>query len=98
MKISSDKRVEKTLETLSRVEEARVDRLVQLFTEKGFYLDQRYLKKLTSKIWELRPGKIRLLFGIVEGEAIIVNVFTKKTNKTPLRELKLSERRLLEYI
>lgn len=97
MNITSDKRVEKFLQHLSETDRARVNRTVQFFEEKGFLLDTRYLKKLTNKIWELRPGKIRLLFGIVKGEAIVVNAFIKKTQKTPLTELKLAERRLAEY-
>ena len=34
---------------------------------------------------------------IVNGEAIVVNAFMKKTQKTPLTALKLAERRLTEY-
>lgn len=95
--ITSDKRIGKFLEKLSEGDKARVNRIVQFFGEKGFLLDIRYLKKLSDKIWELRPGRIRLLFGVVGGEAIVVNAYMKKTQKTPLTELKLAERRLAEY-
>lgn len=97
MNVISDKRTEKFLENLTETDRARINRTVQFFEEEGFLLDTRYLKKLTSRIWELRPGRIRLLFGVVKGEAIVVNAFMKKTQKTPLKELKLAERRLTEY-
>ena len=98
MKVSTDRRTEKLLNRLSRPERARIARVVGLFSEKGFLLSELYLKKLTRSIWELRAGNIRLLFGIVENEAIIVNVFLKKTAKTPLKEIKLAEKRLVEYL
>lgn len=95
--VISDKRTEKFLENLTEADRARVNRTVQFFGEKGFLLDTRYLKKLSSKIWELRPGRVRLLFGLAGGEAVVVNAFFKKSQKTPLKELKLAERRLTEY-
>ena len=97
IKITADKRIEKFLEKLSEIDRARVNRTTKFFEDKGFLLDTRYLKKLSSKIWELRPGKMRLLFGIVGSKAIVVNAFTKKRQKTPLNELKVAERRLTEY-
>lgn len=98
MKVSTDRRTEKLLNRLSRPERARVARVVGLFSEKGFSLSEIYLKKLTKLIWELRAGNVRLLFGVVESEAIIINIFLKKTAKTPLKEIDLANRRLMEYL
>lgn len=97
-KVSSDKRIEKFLERLSAEDKARINRTVQLFKDKGFSLDERYLKKLNKLIWELRPGRIRLLLGIVSNEAIVVNAFIKKTQKTPKREIDLALERLRKYL
>lgn len=44
-----------------------------------------------------RPGNIRVLFGFADNVMIIVNIFKKKTQKTPLQEIKLAENRLKEY-
>lgn len=98
MKVSTDKRTEKFLNRLSKPEKARVARVVGFFEEKGFLLSEIYLKKLTKLIWELRAGNARLLFGIVESEAIIVNIFLKKSAKTPLKEIDLANKRLMEYL
>jgi len=98
MKISVDKRIKKFLYGLPKSEKAKIAKLVELFTEKGFSLSQTHLKKITKRIWELRPGNVRLLLGIIEKEAIILNAFIKKTAKTPIKEIETTERRLNDYL
>lgn len=97
MEAQLDKRVEKFLENLPEVDTTRISRTVQFFQDKGFLLDTKYLKKISKRVWELRAGRIRLLFGIIGDKAIVVNSFIKKTQKTPLKEIKLAEKRLGEY-
>lgn len=97
MKVGVDKRVEKFLQDLSIIEKARISRVANLFSDKGFQLTELYLKKITRSIWELRAGKVRLLFGVIQGQAIIVHAFLKKTDKTPLKEIKTAEGRLRIY-
>lgn len=98
MKISADKRIKKFLYGLPKSEKAKIDKLVELFTEKSFSLSQTHLRKITKRIWELKPGNVRLLLGIVEKEAIILNAFIKKTAKTPIKEIETAEQRLKEYL
>ncbi len=93
-----DKRIRKVIDNFTESDRARIRKTVGLFRTKGFIIGEDYLRKLTKHIWELRPGKIRLLFGMIEGTAVFVNVFIKKSQKTPLKEIKLAERRLSEYI
>ncbi|HBQ50929.1 TPA: type II toxin-antitoxin system RelE/ParE family toxin [Candidatus Daviesbacteria bacterium] len=98
MKVSADKRIEQFLGKLPKEDKARVNRTVQFFKDKGFLLDERYLKKLTKSIWELRPGRVRLLFGVVNDEAVVVNGFIKKTQKTPKKEIDLALNRIKKYL
>lgn len=98
MRLSVDKRVRKILDSFSSADRAKIDRVVELFIDKGFAASEIYLKKLSKNLWELRPGKIRLLFGMVDDEAIVVNVFIKKAKRTPLKEIKLAENRLGDYL
>lgn len=98
MRVSVDKRIEKFLDSLPSSEKAKIGKLVELFREKGFLLNQNHLKKIGKKIWELRPGNVRLLFCVIENEAIIVNAFIKKTVKTPLKEIETAERRVNDYL
>lgn len=98
MKINFDKRVIKDINFYSAQDRARIDHLINLFSEYKFVLNEKYLKKLSKNLWELRAGKIRLLFGMIEDEIIIVNTFYKKTNKTPLKEIKTAEKRREKYL
>jgi phage-related protein len=65
----------------------------------------QYLKKLdgTQDIWEIRiqfgGNNYRLLGFFDEGKLIILtNGFSKKTQKTPTKEIKLAEQRRSEYL
>lgn len=97
MNLTFDDRTEKILESLSELERGRVSGYIDLFAENGFSMSGKYLKKLDSNLWELRPGNIRVLFGKVETSIIIVNIFKKKTQKTPKKEINLAKNRLKEY-
>lgn len=77
---------------------AQVASIIELFIKYGFKLPDLFLKKLTNNVCELRPGRWRLLFGLVRGEAIIVNIFLKKTQKTPIKEIELAKKRLKNYL
>jgi phage-related protein len=63
-----------------------------------------YLKKLksTDDIWEVRiqlASNIFRLLGFIEDKRLILtNGFTKKTQKTPRREIDKAERRKANYI
>ena len=66
---------------------------------------KQYFKKLvnTDEIWEVRvqagSQTVRLLGFFAEGKLIILtNGFYKKTQKTPLKEIKIAETRKKEYL
>jgi len=93
-----ERKIQKIINKYSKQDRAKIHRIIELFEEKGFLLSEIHLKKLTKNIWELRPGNIRLLFGIVRNKGIITNVFIKKTNKIPSKKLEIVEKRLKKYI
>lgn len=98
MIVKNDPRVDKEIRSLGGADSARIVSLIELFRRYGFSLSLPYLKKLTANLWELRSGRWRLLFGLVNSEAIIVNLFLKKSQKTPKREIDLAKKRLKEYL
>ena len=51
-------------------------------------------KPLLGKLWEMRVGRFRVLYGVAPDTLLIVHIFAKKTRKTPARELDLAEKRL----
>lgn len=85
------------VENLDSKDHARLNRTRQLFEKNGFIIGQKYVKKITrSGIWELRAGKIRLLLYIKGRTALGVNILHKKSQKLPLKDIRLAERRSKE--
>ena len=97
MKILLDSRIAKFLDKLNPTEKARILRYKNLLEKHGLSLPEPYLKKLEKDIWELRPGQVRILLTAKKETAIFAHAFYKKTQKTPLKELKLAKKRILEY-
>jgi len=97
MKIFVDPRIEDFLEKLTSVEKARLRRYRKLLEEHGLSLPEPYLRKLGKDLWELRPGNGRILFTGKKGRIIFAHAFYKKTQKTPVKELKVAKSRILEY-
>jgi phage-related protein len=90
--ILSDKQVEKVLWVL------RIIRDID-------YLPREYLKKLvnTDDIWEIRVksrGNIFRILGFFHKNKIIIltNGFMKKTQNTPLMEIKIAQDRKRDYL
>lgn len=97
MEVITDYRVKEFLKTLSETDQGRVQGYIELFEQNGFILPGQYLKKIEGDIWELRPGKIRLLIGKAGTRMVVVNSFKKKTQKTPRKEIDTAKKRLEEY-
>jgi phage-related protein len=81
---------------------ARVVRLLEVIADHG--LDQMrdpHVKHLDGKLWELRAkaaeGIARGLYVTVTGRQVVVlHVFVKKSDKTPLRAIALARARMQE--
>ena len=97
MLVSNDPRGDKEIRSLDKKDNSRVVKLIELFQDYGFVLTEPYLKKLRVNLWELRSGRWRLLLGTVKDKAIIVDIFSKKTQKTPKKKIEKALRRLKEY-
>ena len=64
-------------------------------------LPPNYVKHIEGQLWELRikgrDGIARAFYVTATGQRlVIVRVFTKKTQKTPPREIKLAKKRAEE--
>lgn len=97
-----DERVETEMEAQPGDIRARFDRLRELITEHGIaHLPPKFVKHVERQLWELRmrgkDGIARALYVTASGQRIVVvRVFTKKTQKTPPREIKLALKRAEE--
>ncbi len=78
---------------------ARIDLVIRLLKEFGTGLGMPHARPLRDRIWELRPGGIRLLyFAYINHQFVILHVFRKTTNRTPDREIETAIRRMNELL
>src|SRR4030042_6552197 len=92
-----DPRAVKETRKFNKVDLARADKARELFEQNGFSLTELFLKKISKIIWELRSGRVRLLFGAIDKDAYVVTAFVEKSQKTPMESVKLAEKRFKEY-
>ena len=84
------------LEELEDGEQARVLEAIEAFTEEFPLVRTVTIRPLVGKLWEMKIGRIRVLYGVVAGVLCVVLLFVKKSQKTPSGELELAVRRLEE--
>ena len=96
--------IEEHLDSLSDEQAAKIAWVLKLIRE----LDQipsKYFKKLvnTNDIWEVRinfSGDTFRLLGFFEGQdrIILTNSFQKKSQKTPVKQIRLAENRKKDFL
>ena len=81
---------------------ASFERIVELVRAFGLErVHEPYIKHIEGRIWEMRlrgrDGIARALYVAASGRRVVVlRVFTKKTQKTPRREIEVARRRAVE--
>lgn len=98
-----DKPVEEFLLRLDMKMRAKLVGLLHILQEKGCSLREPYSKHLSDGIFEIRARVgtdiTRILyFFYCDGTIIVTNGFIKKTQLTPLKEIKLAKQRRKEYL
>lgn len=99
-----DEVVRRDLNRLSLDIRARFERIVWMITELGLEnMREPYVKHLEDRLWEMRmkgkDGIARAAYVTAAGKrVVVVHVFTKKTQKTPRRDIELALRRAGEVI
>lgn len=91
------------IDTLQGKAKAKVFRTIELLKEYGVLLKEPYTKHIRGKIRELRikdnQGAIRVLYFTYTGKRfILLHGFIKKTEKTPVQDIELAEKRLNDFI
>lgn len=96
--------VEEFLDSLSPEHAQKATWVMQLVEELEI-IPVKYFKKMTGTdgLWEVRVqsgNNIFRLFGFLEGKNIIVlnHAFQKKTQKTPKKDIQISETRKKDYL
>ncbi len=94
--------VRQFIDSLEIKAQLKVRNMIKLLQEFGISLGLPHAKKLTGTLlWELRilgSHSIRVLYVAVAGKKfVLLHGFKKKTDKTPSKEIKTAQDRLLEY-
>jgi phage-related protein len=95
--------VEAFLDGLDRPPRAKVLALIQLLAEQGPALPFPYSSQVRGRIRELRTqygrANLRVLyFGAAAREWVLLHGFTKRTPKTPERDIAIAEGRMTDYL
>lgn len=97
-----DKRVRAELEAQPKDIQARFLRIAELIAGHGLErVHEPYIKHLEGPLWEMRmkgrDGIARAVYVTASGKrVIVVRVFSKKTQKTPRREIDMALARAKE--
>lgn len=91
-------KLQKSKKKVDRIEANKVRLYINLLKEYGLALGEPYIKHIDGKIWELRPIRKRIFFASIrDNKFILLSIFTKKTKKTPKREIEKANRILKKY-
>ena len=72
----------------ARIQHRQMIQYIQLLEDHGVQLGANITKHLEDGIWELRPGKNRVLYFYHKNDTyVLLHHFRKKTLKTPRREI-----------
>lgn len=82
----------------SRIKANKINDYIETLKQYGTRAGEPYIKHLDGDIWELRPIRDRILFAAWDGQNfILLHYFTKRTQKTPSREIERAKKNLTDY-
>ena len=91
-----DEPVRDYIDSLSPSEQEAIEALLTELCQKG-YLPPPFSRKLkgVEKLWELRPGKHRVIYFYYQGnKAVLLHAFKKQSQKTPEKEINVAQQRM----
>lgn len=91
--------VKEFIEDQDAITRSKIALSILLLKNQGPFLKPPYIKKLQNKLYELRISaivQIRIFYTIYNSEYYLLHSFVKKTQKTPIKELKIAISRMRE--
>ena len=86
------------IDRLPIYDQAKVRNAIRLLQEFGIGLGMPHTKPVRGKLWELRPGGIRLFyFAYMKHQFVILHGFRKQGQKAPSREIEIAVKRMEEF-
>ena len=91
------------LDKLNHQQQSKVIRIISTIEKYGLDSVNPHLRKvLNTPLWEIRilgKDNIRILYvSVIFNEIVLLHAFTKKTQKTPLKEIQIALNRLNHYL
>ncbi len=87
------------IEELPTIEQAKIRNALRLLQEFGPHLAMPHARLIKDKLWELRPGGIRLFyFAFIDQQFVILHGYRKQSMKAPEREIATALRRMQELL
>jgi phage-related protein len=81
------------------MEQAKIRNALRLLQEFGTNLSMPHAKPIQGKLWELRPGGIRLFnFAYIEQQFVILHGYRKQNQRAPSAEIAIALRRMQELM
>ena len=90
------------IEKQDKISQAKIYNTFELLIEYGTSLKVPHVKKVTgTSLWELRilgSNNLRFFYiTYIRNSFLILHAIKKKTNKTPVKDIRLAVRRLAQY-
>jgi phage-related protein len=83
----------------SRIKINKTRSYIKMLSEYGTSIGEPYIKRIDGEIWELRPIRDRILFvSWVNNSFVLLHVFIKKTQKTPVKEIEKAKKELADLV
>ena len=80
-------------------DQVRVRNVLRLLKEFGTALGMPHSKHIKGKLWELRPGGLRLFyFAFIDQQFVILHGYRKKSPKAPEGEIKIAMHRMNDLL
>jgi phage-related protein len=95
--------VEDFIESLPKNDQARFAEVIVGIEQFGLAYSRVQFKPLWGKLWEIKfssvGGGYRMAYVLIRGEEmVLLHAFRKSTQKTPIRDLDLAEKRMKEVL
>ena len=83
----------------ARIQFKQISLCIQLLQENGTCLPENITIHISDEIWALRPGNNRIFYFFYRNNTfILLHVFRKKTQMTPLREIEKAKAERNDYL
>jgi phage-related protein len=81
------------------MDQAKIRNALRLLQEFGPNLSLPHVKQIRGKLWELRPGGIRLFyFAYLDHQFVILHGYRKQSQRAPDREIEIAVRRMQTFV